>query len=231
MNAMSDARTRPRRLVVLAAAAAFAGLACAGDEGAQSAASPSAPETRKPMPPEVLAAQAVVLRFQAAMLEVMKQAQTLGFEGRYARLEGIARQSFDLPQMARQSFGPGFRNLTPEQQALWIRTFERFHISAVADIRDRYSGQVYRQLGWDRPLEGVVLIRTQLDYPGRAVDVHIDYRLRRTPKGWRIVDVLQPPTVSEVAMRRAEYRTVLERSGFDGLVAEMERQIERRKAP
>ena len=101
----------------------------------------------------------------------------------------------------------GFRELTPDQQRLWLETFERFHISSVADIRDRYSGQVYRLLGWERPTPDVVLIKSILDYPGRAVDIFIDYRVRERPQGWRIVDVHQPPAVSEVAMRRSEYRT------------------------
>jgi ABC-type transporter MlaC component len=176
----------------------------------------------------VAAALEVVTGLQDAMIGIMQRGQDLGYEGRLAAISAVARVSFDIPTMARLSYGPGFDALTPEQRRRWLDVYGRFHLSSLADVRDRYSGQTYRILGYDEPAPGVVLIRSKLDYPGRAVDLYTDYRLRRTTDGWRIVDVHDPPSVSEVAMRRAEYRTVLERYGFDGLIAEMESRIERR---
>lgn len=181
------------------------------------------------LPPHVLAALDVVTGLQDAMLGIMKRGPELGYPGRFAAIAAIARVCFDIPAMARASYGPGFTDLTAEQKARWLDVYERFHVSALADVRDRYRGQTYRILGYDEPGPGVVLIRSKLDYPGRAVDLYIDYRLRRTPDGWQIFDVHDPPSVSEVAMRRAEYRTVLERYGFDGLIAEMESRIARRE--
>lgn len=177
------------------------------------------------------AALVVVQRLHAGMIEIMKQGPALGYAGRFAAIEEIARRSFDIPAMARASYGPGFADLTPEQQAAWIAIFERFHISSLADVRDQYSGQTYVILDASEPGPGLVMIGSKLDYPGRNVDLHIDYRLRRKGGGWQIIDVYDPPSVSEVAMRRAEYRTVLERSGFDGLIEEMESRIRRRERP
>jgi len=183
------------------------------------------------LPPEVLACLDVVTGLQDAMIGVMKRGPDLGYGGRVAAIAAIAGVSFDVPTMARGAYGPDFEQLTTEQKRRWIDVYERFHISSLADVRDRYKGQVYRILGYDEPGPGLVLIKTKLDYPGRAVDLYVDYRLRRTADGWRIVDVHDPPSISQVAMRRAEYRTVLERYGFDGLVAEMERRIARREQP
>ena len=206
----------------------IASVGCGGAGGwSATGADADAPEE---LPPDVVAAQRIVLGLQAEVLDVMREAPELGYLGRFERLEAVAVQSFDLPLMARQSYGAGFRELTPDQQRLWLETFERFHISSVADIRDRYSGQVYRLLGWERPTPDAVLIKSILDYPGRAVDIFIDYRVSERPQGWRIVDVHQPPAVSEVAMRRSEYRTLLERRGFDGLIAEMNDRVEQRRA-
>jgi phospholipid transport system substrate-binding protein len=76
--------------------------------------------------------------------------------------------------------------------------------------------------------EGLVLVKSQLDFPGRGVDLYTDYRLREGPNGWRVVDIHEPPAVSDVAMRRSEYAAVLERGGFDELVAMMKERLARR---
>ena len=63
-------------------------------------------------------------------------------------------------------------------------------------------------------------------YPNRALEIVIDYQLIRTQGRWKIVDRYSPSSVSEIAMRRSEYRTVLEKEGFAGLIQDMERRIQ-----
>ena len=200
-------------------------MGCAGQTSSEK---PVAPP---PEPKEVLAAQAQVARLHAAMMEIMKAGPELGYAGRKALVMDLTLEIFDLPTMARLTYGPGWASLDVEQRALWIETYSRFQASSTAEVRDRYRGQVYRMLGYEVLPEDRVLIETQLDYPGRAVDFYTNYLLRRTDQGWKIVDVFSPPSVSEVAMRRAEYQTVLEKSGFSGLVEDMERRMKHRSHP
>ena len=61
-------------------------------------------------------------------------------------------------------------------------------------------------------------------HPG-GEDVELSYRLHDTNAGWRIVDVYLKGTVSELALRRAEYASVIDRSGFDELVATLRKRI------
>jgi ABC-type transporter MlaC component len=72
-------------------------------------------------------------------------------------------------------------------------------------------------------------VHTILDYPGRDVDLYADYLLRQRSGRWRIVDVLSPPTVSEVEMRRAVYADVLKSKGFDAMIAVMDQRIAERE--
>jgi phospholipid transport system substrate-binding protein len=229
---MNPWRTRPRdpkplRLTTLVVASALLSVACGSNPLARS----DTPIETAELTQDELAALEVVTALQAAMILVMQQGPDLGYAGRFDAIAAIARESFDIPAMARATYGSGFAGLTAEQQRIWIETFERFHISSLADVRDRYSGQTFVVLDASEPGPGLVMIGSKLDYPGRNVDLYTDYRLRSTPKGWRIVDVYDPPSVSEVAMRRSEYRTVLERGGFDGLIEDMESRIRRRERP
>jgi phospholipid transport system substrate-binding protein len=70
-----------------------------------------------------------------------------------------------------------------------------------------------------------MLVKTRIVRTEEA-PVALDYRLRQGEGGeWRIVDVFLNGTVSELAMRRAEYSAVLKRDGYDGLIAALEEKI------
>ena len=49
--------------------------------------------------------------------------------------------------------------------------------------------------------------------------------MRETDQRWRIVDVYFNGTVSELAMRRSEYSSMLKREGFEELLAAVDRTI------
>ncbi|MCH2186021.1 ABC transporter substrate-binding protein [Myxococcota bacterium] len=188
-----------------------------------------APVPEPVIPSHVAVPVGIVERLQTSMLEVIKESPHLNYAERFAAIEKIVQFSFDIPAMARATYGPGYGALTSEQKRLWLKTYEQFHISSLASSMGKYQGQQYRTLGFLEPGPNLVIVQSKLDFPGRTADLFIDYRVFRTPEGWRIVDVYSPPTISEVAMRRAEYQTVLKRRGFDGLIAEMKSRIAKRE--
>jgi len=172
------------------------------------------------------AAREVVDEVHARRLEMMQRADELGFRGRYDLIEAAARKAFALDVMARLTYGPGWTQLSEAQVAEWADTFARFHIASVADFNRGWNGQLYVDLGEERTSHGI-LVKTYLDYPGRNVDIYTNYLVRPHGSDWKIVDILSPPSISELHMRNSEYRGVLERKGYDGLIAAMEEKIER----
>jgi phospholipid transport system substrate-binding protein len=55
--------------------------------------------------------------------------------------------------------------------------------------------------------------------------IAINYRMRPDGESWRIIDVYLNGTVSELALRRSEYAAVLQRDGFEKLVASIDEKI------
>jgi phospholipid transport system substrate-binding protein len=55
--------------------------------------------------------------------------------------------------------------------------------------------------------------------------VAINYLVRRFEDGWRVVDIFLQGTYSEVATRRSEYTSVIERQGLDGLVRTIDGKV------
>ncbi|MEK9723668.1 MAG: ABC transporter substrate-binding protein, partial [Rhodospirillaceae bacterium] len=49
-------------------------------------------------------------------------------------------------------------------------------------------------------------------------DVPLTYVTREVQGAWRIIDVLVDAGISELAVRRSEYRLILKTDGIDGLI-------------
>ncbi len=170
------------------------------------------------------AAIAVVERLHETLLSVMKEASTLGYEGRYARLQPQVAEAFDLAFMAEKSAGRYWRDFDDEQKRRWLDTFHRLTIANYAGRFDGYSGQHFETQGVQEAGFDTLLVRTKLVQP-KDEDVEINYRLRKVDGQWKVIDIYLSGTVSELALRRAEYSSVLKRDGFDKLVDDLEAKI------
>ena len=182
-----------------------------------------------PAPDSAGAAQ-VVEKLHEALLGVMKDATTLGYEGRYERLSPVIHENFDLPFMAEKSVGRHWKSAGAENQQALVATFSRFTVANFAGRFDGFSGQSFRTLGVEPATYGTVLVRTRLDEPGDE-GVALDYRLRSVDGSWRIVDIYLNGTVSELALRRSEYSALIQREGFKALLAKLDERINDLKTP
>jgi len=180
-------------------------------------ASAAAPAIAQTSPAEV------VERFHAALIQVMQDARRLGARGRYERLRPVMEATFDLPAMTRIAVGPPWTRMTPEQQAQLTQAFSEWSIANYAKSFDGYSGESFTTTGTTALQNGDQLVRTVLNRPNDA-PVQLNYLLRRTPNGWRIVDVYLTGSISELASRRSDFSAILRDGGADRLVAELRRR-------
>jgi phospholipid transport system substrate-binding protein len=200
--------TRP--LAALGALALLAALPASADEAAP--------------PVDGAAARAPVERLYAGLLEAMKQADALGFEGRFHKLQPVVTGSYDLPFMAQIVLGHQWKDFSPEQQATWLDTFARLTVSTYADRFDGYDGERFEIDGAEPSAQGTEIVHTRL-VRTRDEPVKLDYRMRQTPEGWRIIDVYLNGTVSELALRRSDYAGLLRKEGFEALLAAVRGKI------
>lgn len=167
----------------------------------------------------------VIEKLHDALIEVMKQADTLGFEGRYERLEPVIRSTFDLDFMAEKALGRYWRDLSEADQKRVRDIFDRFTLSTYANRFSGFSGEHFETREEKAAPRDTVFVRTRLVRTDGEPPVEINYRLHRTPEGWRVIDVLLRGTVSELALRRSEYSSVIQRDGFEALVETLEQKI------
>lgn len=170
---------------------------------------------------------AVVERFHATLLDVMRNARRLGTRGREQRLRPAMEAAFDLPAMARIAVGPAWTRMTPAQQAAVADAFADWSVATYAARFDGYSGETFTTHGVAELRGGDRLVRTTLNRTD-GEPVQLNYLLRQAGGGaaWKIVDVYLTGTISELASRRAEFTTILRDGGPERLAAELRRRSE-----
>ena len=169
-------------------------------------------------------AKDVVLIFQDKLLNVMKQGKELGFQGRYNKLEAAIVESHDLTKIARIVVGKEWKNLSNEQKLQLTDVFSRLSISAYAYNFKDFSGESFEYISEDETARGGVIVHTMFVLP-EDKDVKFDYMLKKVGNNWRIINIIANG-VSDLALKRSEYTSVLKRQGFDTLIAKINEKID-----
>jgi phospholipid transport system substrate-binding protein len=167
---------------------------------------------------------AVIDQLDATLLDVLKNAATLGFKGRFDKLNPVVGTSFDLPFMAEKSVGQHWKALSEADRARWLEVFREFMVSTYAANFDHFSNQTFERLGEEPGGNDTTMVKTRVVDPATE-SVDLTYRLHKADGGWKIIDVYLKGTVSELAMRRSDYSSVLERQGVNALIETMKKRI------
>ena len=167
----------------------------------------------------------VVERLHSGLLEAMQNADELGFQGRFDLIRPVVEQTFDLNFMGSKSVGRHWKKLTPEEQALWLDKFTGFLSANYAGNFDGFDGESFETLGEEPAKRETRVVLTELRVPS-SEDVVLNYRLRDTQNGWRIIDIYLKGTVSELALRRSDFSSTLKQKGFGELAAAVDQKIQ-----
>ena len=163
--------------------------------------------------------------FHTGLIEIMKHAKELGFQGRIDELEPLMARCFDLDFMASKTVGRYWKQLTDEDKLRWAAIFTRFTTANYAGRFKGYTGEEFVTLGVEDAPRDTRVVMTKIIIP-KEDDVELNYRLVQRDGEWKVIDVFLNGTVSELALRRSEYSAELKRKGFEQLVASVETKIE-----
>jgi phospholipid transport system substrate-binding protein len=168
--------------------------------------------------------QGNVRGFYDALLTTMRNGPTLGQSGRYARLAPVVDRIFDVPSMTRLAIGPTWATLSPAQQQQLVEAFRHYVAATYADRFDSYSGQQLQVTG-ERPYNADVIVQTKI-IKSDGDTTTLDYLMRQNQGSWQISDVYLDGTISQLAIQRSEFYSILRREGVDGLVMALNRKVD-----
>ena len=164
----------------------------------------------------------MVRDFYDTLLATMKDGPTLGFAGRVDRLAPVITKSFDLPLMTRIAAGAQWASIASDDQHHLVDAFSRFSIASYAANFDSYDNERFEILG-ELPIQNGTgtIVETRL-IPSKGDPVQMNYLLRPSPSGLKIIDVFINGTISEMAGRRSEFSSTLARGGAPALLEALE---------
>jgi phospholipid transport system substrate-binding protein len=166
----------------------------------------------------------LVGKLNGAFLQVMQNAASLGYQGRYKELEPVVADSFDFTLMSRVAMGSRWQNLTDAQKQTLVDTLRRYSTATYASRFDGFSNQRFEILGEEEKAQNTVLVKNQIA-GGNGDPVRIDYLLRPDQGQLKIIDVYLNGSISQLSVYRSEFIDVMGAKGFDGLIATLDQRI------
>ncbi|TVR84009.1 MAG: hypothetical protein EA405_02780 [Rhodospirillales bacterium] len=168
------------------------------------------------------AAEDVVTEFHDRLIEVWQQSEVLTPQQRYERLEPAVTAAFDLTSMIRVASGAAWARATEAERDRLQESFTRFTVANYVDRFTGYAGQRFEVVAVKAGPRDLITVEARIVRP-RHASVPLSYVLSTDGVRPQVVDVIFKG-VSEVAVRRSDFRTVLRQGGPDGLAERLNEQ-------
>ena len=162
-------------------------------------------------------------KLNATLIDVMKDAGRLGYEGRYKKLAPVVKEVFQFDAIAKSVLGKHWETLTPSQRGALVAKLTDLSIATYASQFNAYDGQSFRYEGTESARAGRSIVRYTLLVP-KGEPVKFDYIVSPDGAKWRIVNIVADG-ISDLALKRAQYTSIMEREGFASLMAKLSLKI------
>lgn len=153
-------------------------------------------------------------RLGGDVIDILQNEQ-LDQAARADRFRGLFAGAFDLQSISQFVLGRHWRDATPEQRAEWQEVLKGYVSGIYARQFSSYQGQQFEVLQ-ERKIDGGSVVQTRIQQPD-GEPINVDFRVQQTDDGMKIVDVLVA-NVSLIVTKRAEFDSVIQREGVDGLM-------------
>jgi phospholipid transport system substrate-binding protein len=168
---------------------------------------------------------ATIDALHASLLDVMRNAETLGYAGREQKLRTVIPKYFDVDEMARQSLGgQQWKAASEDAKRRYLETFERFMVANYAGRFDGFSGQSFETLGEVTGPRNTMIVKSRLIDPTDK-NIDLNYRMHQVGGDWKVIDVYLNGSVSELALRRSEFVSIVKRENLDALLVALDAKI------
>ena len=167
----------------------------------------------------------VIEDFYATLLKAMHGGAKLGYQGRYRLLAPSIDKTFDISFMARSSVGSYWDSMSPAQRKGLTDAFRGFTVANYAHAFDDFGGEKFIT-GSEKttPRNDVIVYTTLVKSDGGKVA--LNYLLRDDAGEPKVIDVYLDGAISQLAVRRSEYTSIIREKGLDALIAAINKKAQ-----
>jgi phospholipid transport system substrate-binding protein len=139
----------------------------------------------------------------------------------YPVVEGILLPHFDTEHAAQLVLAQNWRTATPEQRQRFVSAMVKMLMKTYAGALADFSSDRFRILAY-RPDANpdLATVRTEVTRSSGVV-VPVDYKLRRTPAGWKAFDVIIEG-ISYVKNYRTDLGAEVSQKGLEAVITRLE---------
>ena len=168
------------------------------------------------------APDALVMRISGEVIEAAKADKSIQ-DGDVQKIivlvDAKVMPSLDFKRMTASAVGRYWRQATPEQQQRLQEEFKTLLVRSYAGALKQVKEQsVQLKPMRNKPEDDEVVVRTEVR--GKGDPIQLDYRLAKTPAGWKIYDV-NVLGVWLVENYRSSFAQEIGAGGIDGLIAKL----------
>jgi phospholipid transport system substrate-binding protein len=161
----------------------------------------------------------------AGLIAIMHAGRAKSFADRAAMLRPVVEKAFDLKYLARSSVGSSRWGALPaDQQNTLLEIFTQFTVASYVANFDDFNGEKFIIDPDSRKVENDVVVPTRIVATNGDV-TKLDYVMRNTDAGWRVVDILLDGAISRVAVTRSDFRALIEPGDASKLIDSLRSKV------
>lgn len=142
------------------------------------------------------------------LTQLLATSASTPFARRYAQLAPIVDRAFDLSAILQAAVGPRWTSLPPDQQQDLMKAFRSYTVANyVANFSDG-KGTSVKSVPGVQPVGDAQMVPTLIK-PTTGDATKINYLVKEGHNGWQISDIYLDGTISQVAVQRSDFRSLL----------------------
>jgi phospholipid transport system substrate-binding protein len=173
--------------------------------------------------PSAESARALIEKISAEVLTILSD-QSRGDRQKFDALVVLLEEPIDLDLVARLILGRYWRAADDGQRQQYLELFREYALANLASKLHLYQGQSFEVTGAKVVSDKDALVTSRILSDGEP-PLQVDWRLRQRSDGGLVTIDLIVEGVSLIVTLRSEFASVIERQGFDGLLAELRTRI------
>lgn len=168
-------------------------------------------------------ARVPVDRLNGALIEAMKGAKQLGYQGRYKKLEPVVKDTFEFEAVSQIALGAHWKKLDKAQKTAFMQKITDLSVATYAAQFKDYSGEAFKFDSSQDMKNGRMLLRYNLVAP-KEKPIKFEYIVQDLNGRWQIINIVVDG-ISDLALKKAQYTSVIDREGFDSLLNKLTQKI------
>jgi phospholipid transport system substrate-binding protein len=173
--------------------------------------------------PSAESARALIEEVSGEVLTILSD-QSRGHREKFDALVVLLEEPIDLDLVGRLILGRYWRTADDGQRQQYLQLFREYALANLASKLHLYQGEGFEVTGAKVVSDKDALVTSRILSDGEP-PLQVDWRLRQQNDGRLVAIDLIVEGVSLIVTLRSEFASVIERLGFDGLLAELRQRI------